>query len=351
MKTLNNLLFAFCCLFLFISCDNDECCVPPPAAAGPDVWISCEGNFGVGNARVDLFVQDSTSLIPSVFKMANGRSPGDVLQHIAFFNDAYLVMNGSGRLERIDMENQSLKATISGFNSPRHMLILDNSTAWVSSLFGNKIYVVDLSINSISDTIAFNGWSEIMLKHNDEVIISNPTLFSQAHPSDKIYIYEAGNQALVDSVLVGHGSASMVLDKEENVWVYCDGDFLDPATGGIYQVNVSSRSVIKSFPFTEFTPRFTNKLLTNLNRDTLYFTAADGIYRMPITASDLPSEAFIKDDTSDLYGLGISPKDGLIYVSDAKGFQQEGSVRIFNSEGMAIDSFSTGVGPNGFYFR
>jgi DNA-binding beta-propeller fold protein YncE len=52
------------------------------------------------------------------------------------------------------------------------------------------------------------------------------------------------------------------------------------------------------------------------------------------------------------YGLGIDPKEGIIYGADAGGFTSNGKVVRFNpSTGLAIDSITVGIGPNSFIFR
>ena len=50
---------------------------------------------------------------------------------------------------------------------------------------------------------------------------------------------------------------------------------------------------------------------------------------------------------STLYGFNVI--DGLIYISDAKGFTQASEVSIYTPSGVRIKTFSSGIGTNAFY--
>jgi len=61
--------------------------------------------------------------------------------------------------------------------------------------------------------------------------------------------------------------------------------------------------------------------------------------------------ALISQGSRNLYGLGVDPTTGNIYVSDAIDYVQKGKVYRYHPDGSLIDSFTAGVIPGGFYFQ
>ena len=52
-----------------------------------------------------------------------------------------------------------------------------------------------------------------------------------------------------------------------------------------------------------------------------------------------------------LYGIGVNPRNGEIYVADAVDYAQAGVVRRYSDDGTLIDQFRVGINPNGFAFK
>ncbi|MBO4430059.1 MAG: hypothetical protein J5790_01800, partial [Bacteroidaceae bacterium] len=81
------------------------------------------------------------------------------------------------------------------------------------------------------------------------------------------------------------------------------------------------------------------------------------IYRMDITASHVPVRPFItapRDANGrrhKLYGIGVSPRNGDIYVGDAVDYSQAGVVYRYDAAGTLIDQFRVGINPNHFAFK
>jgi hypothetical protein len=70
---------------------------------------------------------------------------------------------------------------------------------------------------------------------------------------------------------------------------------------------------------------------------------------MPITATQLPTTAFISGSSNSWYALGVSPA-GEIFVGDAVDFVQRGSIYRYSASGTLITNKRCGINPGSFIF-
>ena len=90
---------------------------------------------------------------------------------------------------------------------------------------------------------------------------------------------------------------------------------------------------------------------------TILYLINNDVYRMEITASHVPVRPFIEahrnsnNQRNFLYGIGVNPHNGEIYVADAVDYRQSGVVYRYSSDGTLIDKFRVGITPNGFAFK
>lgn len=318
--------------------------------AGTGVLVTNEGGFNDGNASVSYYKFEDKSIQQELFAEANGRPLGDVLQSMALIGDeAYLVLNNSQRIEIVDVPSFKSEGTIVIPGSPRYLLPVDNGQAYISDLFGAVVHVADLSSRAIVQSIPMpQGWTEQMVKSGKEVFVACPSSFGQA-PNRQVYVIDTDSHALVDSIEVGLSPSAMVEDTAGKLWVLCSGDFDTAAPGGLFQIDPQSRAVLQSFPFADNNIGFAPRLAIDEAGQRLYYTKI-GLYAMPTDAAALPSEPLIADDGRSLYGLGIEPGTGNIWLGDAGDYKSRQMIYRYNKEGSLLDSVLAGVAPNGFFF-
>ena len=320
-----------------------------PVTPGPDLnlsqgmFISNEGNFGFGNASVSYYDLEKDALHLEVFQTANNRNLGDVLQSIQIIGDnAYLILNNSNKIEVATRSDLKSISTIEGFTSPRYLLPINDQKAYVSDLYANAISIVDLQNHSIIREIELMGWSE-------EMVLVENIAYVTVRDNSFLYLIDTEDDILVDSIEVGFNPSTIQVDRDNNIWVLCSGDPLNQILGGLYQIDPDSKSVLQKFQFNETNIGGWPRLRINGSRDTLYFLKED-VFQFPIGSANLPNQALIPANGRIWYGLGIEPKTGKIFVSDAIDYQQAGLVFQYKSDGSPIDSFRVGVIPNDFYF-
>lgn len=331
---------------LLNSCKSDkpeDINEPQIVVNSKSVYICNEGNFQFGNASISYYNPSQNECSEDIFKSNNNSNLGDVCQSMTFFNGkAYIVVNNSHKIEVVNLSTFQRIATINGFNSPRYFLPINNSKAYVTDLYENRIAILDLNTNSISNYIPCNGWTEKLKMMYGKVFITNQR-------SDKLYVINAINDQITDSIPLKEGGNSVIEDKTGKLWVLCGGNRVSSIPGGLYRINPSTNEVEQSFPFTSSntTPW---RLTVNATNDTLYWLN-NGVYRMAINDSSLPTAPFIDQSGSNFYGLGIDPSTNEIYISDAIDYVQKGVIYRYQSNGNLINTFRAGIIPGEFYFR
>lgn len=304
------------------------------------VFIINEGNYGFGNAKCGYYNKAENSTVVDLYEQTNGTNAGDVLQSMYIFNErAYLVVNNSAKIEVCDPVTLLKTATITGFTSPRYFLPVSNNKAYVTDLYANKIWKVDLVSNTISGSIVLNGWSEQMTEVFGNVYITNFT-------NGKVYVLDAATDLLTDSITLVKGASYIQQDANGKLWVLCAGDGASSIDPTLNRINPLTNSI----EFTLTLIGSPSRLCMNGTADTLYFLNS-GVYQFPITSTSVTASPFISPGTANFYGLGIDPQTSLIYVSDAIDYIQYGKVYIYNPTGTYVKEFDAGIIPGDFWFQ
>lgn len=346
---------ALCIIFIFISCEEKEPLRQFYKHGG--VFILNEGNYTYGNASLSFYDAGTKEISNQVYYKANGFPIGDVLQSMVLKDTlAFLVVNNSGKILVIDSRTFKYVASITGFTSPREILLIDNEKAYVSDLYNNSLSVVDLRNYKITSHIPLKKSSESMVKFGKYVFVGN---WSKQKSIQRI---DASADVLVDSLVVTLQPNSMVLDKNDKLWVLSDGG-LSSFPGGkakacLTRINPASFTIEKEFLFPDLNSAPT-RLCVNQTKDTLFFLNGSwgssinngGVYRMPVNDELLPSFPFIPENGRLFFGLGVDPVDYNIYVTDAVDYNQAGWVYRYSGSAAIVDSFKTDIIPSGFCFK
>jgi DNA-binding beta-propeller fold protein YncE len=351
MKNKINFYFLFVSLLLLqLSCKKDT---PPEIpqnsiesdsiADGSGMYILNEGSFQSGNSSISYLNYSSGNITQDLFFETNNYPLGDVCQSMNVINgEAFIVVNNSGKIVVCEPNNLQQITTINGFISPRYILQISNSKAYVTDLYANHISIVDLNTYQIIGTIPCAAGSEQMLEIYGKVYVTNIK-------TNYLYTINTLSDQLADSIYIGKSTIDIVQDKNDKLWISCAKAYPENPNGSIIKLNPLNGDIETTFQFAgELDAPF--RLCFNPTNDTLYYINQN-VYRMGIDQEVLPSSAFIDQDERYFYGLGIDPNNGTICIADANGFSGVGSVFRYNTNGSFKDSFLVGVGTSGFYFE
>jgi DNA-binding beta-propeller fold protein YncE len=309
------------------------------------VFIVNEGNYRGGNGSLSFYSYDSSKIFNDLFYSINGRPLGDVPNSMAIRgNNAYIVVNNSGKIEVINQVTLVSVATITGLISPRNISFINDNKAYVSSLYSDSVAIINLPNNSISSYINLRRSSEMI------AIIGNKAFISYWTEGKEIMVVNTDNDKVVDSIEVGIEPESMTFDRYGMLWVLCNGGWARQNYAELVEINTNTNYVEKTlvFPTKDASP---SCLKIDGNGQTLYYID-NGVRKMDIGASEIPSATFITPESGQyFYKIGINPLNNDIFVTDAVDFAQQGYLLLYSSDGKLVSTQKAGIIPGSMYFK
>jgi len=352
-----NRLLVGTCLFtnalFFTSCDNET--EQPKGTYESGVFVVNEGNFTKGNGAVSFINTTAKIAEPDIFKAVNGRPLGDNVQSMYIQNEkAYVVVNNSNKIEVADANTFTSLATIENLKLPRYLTVANNKgyvTETISYTVANgQVSVIDLNTNTVTKVIPVGSQPEQLVTFNDKVYVTNSG-------ANTVSVINTATDAVEATINVGDAPNSITVDVNGKIWVLCGGntiytsypafDETASTVGSLVRINPNNNTVEATFPFATkgLSPA---DLTINKGKNKLLYSYAGKVYQFNIAAATLPTTPLINRS---FYGLAVEPNTDIIYGADAGSFTANGKAIRYNTNGSAIDSFTTAVGPNGFVFK
>ena len=350
MKITIAILFS---ILLFDGCKMDDPNAPvlenPVVTKG--VYILNEGGFTKSNSSLSIYVPDSNKVYPDVFNAANNRSLGDVANDIVFYNTkAYIVVNNSHKIEIISTDTHKLLGTISvPGSSPFKIIILNESKGYFTNLYKGTV-------------TAFNPTSYTIIKENIFVGL-NPQGITAAN--GKIFVCNSGYgydstisviDPTIDSVIatikVGKNPTDISVDNDGEVIVLNNGftDFSNSSNdtpGSISVIDPKSFSVVStiSLPLALF--GHPNELAVS-NKGYGFTVVKNGITKFDTKSNLIVSSQFIPKTP---YSIAVDNVTERIYLGDAKDYNSNGKIFVYEKNAILKDSVTVGIIPGTIIFK
>jgi len=337
---------------LAASCGKDPAPATPVNTSGERVLVVCEGMLGNGNSALTLHRPDSNQTIEDIYQDVNGSPLGDVFQSILLIGNQYfLCINNSDKILVVGRDDFKADGSIY-VPKPRYILPVSETKAYVSTLFSDKVYIINPKTLSVTGTITmpFRN-AEGMTRVGDKVFVATWDTAATA-----VYPIDIATDAVGTAMAVsGRAPQEILEDREGKLWVL-SGNEAKGIESKLTRLDPTSGNILKTFSFGTADPL---KPVFNKTKDTLYFievsysggAANNGIYRMGIHDAALPTQAFVAASGFQYFwGIDIHPVSGHIYIADPVGFTQRGKVQVYRQDGSAVNTFATGVGPGHFLF-
>jgi YVTN family beta-propeller protein len=200
---------------------------------------------------------------------------------------------------------------------------------------------VDVNTLSKIASIPCNGWTEKMLMIYNKVFVTNLK-------TNYVYVINALSNQKTDSVFVGLNASSLILDKNDKVWVLAGGNRNNNSLPRLTRIDPVQTQVEKFWEFS--TNDSPVQLCLNKTKDTLFYLNKD-VYKMDLAANALPSQAFIAANNRNFYGMGVHPSSYEVYLADALDYVQRSNIFVYTTQGKELTNFKAGLIANGFYFE
>lgn len=344
-----NYLLYLILLVAFSACESQPIITPEyPVILNPKggLFILNEGNFQFGNATLDFYDFITQKLSSNAFETTNNRKLGDVLQSITHHGGkGYLVVNNSQKIEVINMNTLASEATITGFVSPRYMVVNGFQKAYVSEYYNGGIKVVDLNTNQIIHTIPLVG-------NCNELLIYNNKLYVTVSNKKILYVINTQSDVVMDSINVAYGPSSLRIDKNNDLWVLSSGRTItggDFENGALQKINMEADTIVNMQYITRQSDHGPIKLRSNAKKDVLYWINKS-IYKHPINENVVSSNPWILSFNNNFWALNYDSLTDEVYVGDAIDFVQRSTVNRYDETATLRGTFKAGVITGDFYF-
>ncbi len=307
------------------------------------VGILCEGNYMWNNSRFDVFSIDSQKYFSNVFEAVNKMPLGDVLQSGCYSgNYILLCVNNTGKIVALDRKTMKLVKSRGGLKSPRYILPF-GPYLFVSDLQNNAVSMLDtgnlatlhefkvLSGNLVSNR---SGWTEQMTVWNNELV---------AACYDGYLITMNPTTKTTTKMEADTGCQNLVIDANNRLWALS-------SVNGLASIVAygSNKKEEKRFAFPAMSSL--NRLCISKSGNEVYFIYQNKVCKLPVNATDLKEMEVVYAGAQTCYGLGVDPRNGYIYVADAKDYVSNGMVTILNENHEVIHNYNSGIIPSGFVF-
>jgi len=308
------------------------------------------GSAGVATVS---FVPNEGTIQHDIFAAANPTAGGlgSTAQSMSFFgNNAYIILNTSNRLRVVNKTTFELVHTLDEeLVNPRYMAFANGKgyiTCWGEPLSTTDDYVAVLNLETyeIEETIGLAEGVERIQEIDGKLYVAHKGGYGYGN---LVSVINPTNNALEATIQVGDVPNSMVVDNGF-LYVLCEGNpgwATEETFGKMVKINLSTNTVESTLDFPSLHPA--NLKLDNGN---LYYSVFEEIYKMPITAIEVPATPLITLPAEQPYGMyGLDIIDDKLYAVDSAMFIADSNIYAYDLNGTFLFDFDAQMGANGFY--
>lgn len=355
MKRINLLVLASVAALLF-SCKPDTPVSPSAYTVGSGVLVLNEGNYQFSNASLSYYNPEADTVCNNLFYKVNDAPLGDVGESMALVDGKlYIVVNNSNYIYKVDANTMVCDTTkpfkLGDFYSPREMCFISPNKAYVSDLMGAGLWIVNPTDMSHCGFVETGKTTEKMVQVGNELYVSNwSNYYLQGMEKNTVQVVDVNNDVKVAEITVGKEPNTMAVDKNGHVWVLCEGATWeeDGENPSLWEINPQLKTAEQRFEF----DGTAMVLRANPMGDCLYLLLNNEVRRFDLGTLTLSETFSIAAEPQGMfYNMAVNPKNGDIYVTDAKNYMMNGVVYRYSNDGVLLNSFEAGIIPSAMLFK
>lgn len=316
--------------------------------SGKGVYIVSEGNFGFGNGEVSFYNTATNLVSDQVFAATNSFSLGDVVQSMAVKDSlGFIVVNHSSKIEVVVLPTlRHLRTiTITG-SSPRYILPVNDSIAYVTDLYANRVWVVNYNTATVVTWVGVPQYTEHLIQIDEFVFAEGKKIYADPNSKGSLFRIRISDHTYIDKREFNGDAEGIIKDAQNRIWILT-GEDTTTATTAHFTCFDKNFNRVDSFAMNEFGihPKFLN---TENVTGTLWYAAGKKIYR--VQNFNFPGQEVLTANVSGIYSFAIDPSNCDVYVSDALDYVQRSRIYRYNKNGDELYSFTAGVNSGNFTF-
>ncbi len=344
------LLYLLPLLILAIGCDkNPSGTESAKTVRSVGAFIINEGNFGKGNGSLSFYSYQDETVQNNIFKSVNNRDLGDTPNSMTLCKDyGFIVVNNSNKIEIINLKDwKSVKTLVlDGGPSPRNLAVVSDHKAYVTNLYANNVIIIDL------DSLKVTGKTIAVGNNPDEIVVVGGKAFvvnTGFGYGNTVSVIDVATDQVVKTIKVGDNPTSLMVDDDQEVNVLCTGqwpswtDTTQKGTNGsLFVIDAANMTVVDSLGITGHPMD-----ITYAGNDVGFFILNGTVVKFSTETNKILNAQFI---SGFFYGVEADPVDQKLFVLDAKDYQSNGELRIYDMEGNLQKQFTVGIIPGAVTF-
>ena len=355
--------FAFLWLFvasLFYACNPTSEPQVLSGKYGRGVLVINEGNFTEGNGSLS-FISQNDEVINNIFESENNGTPvGGIIQSVRGYNLGFganadklaIVTNNQDQVVIADADTLRALAIIRKpeVDNPQAFAALGDRgfvTNWgdIGKAFGNNPegFITEINLRTRSFVRKINTPNV----RPQGIVAANNKLYVANSNSNTISVYNSSG-AVIQTIVVANSPDRFVVDNNNKIWVICNSNpdftFNGNDLGTLVRINPTTDQTevsITNVPCGGFNSKMA------FGNGKIYTIRGKKVFSVDIVSNQITE--LINNEEFSLYGIGVNPQDGEIYVGEAV-FAQGSRVRRFSASGSLIREYVAGRGTSGFIF-
>lgn len=360
MKKLHLVILGLLLLFAMGGCHPEDPVNPTDITVGNGVLVLNEGNFTYANSSLTFYDPVSDTTANHLFYRVNGSPIGDTGQSLCMINGKlYIVVNGSKYIYKVDGQTMYCDTTqpyiLKDLPSPRFMMPLAAHKAYVSDLMSRQLWIIDPQTMTLNGSIEMGKPTETMVQVGQEVYVTNWSRFyADDTQNNTVQVVNAVQDVKVDELEVGYEPNGMVVDKNGMVWVLCEGDVNnDDEPSTLWQIDPNLK---RTLLMRTFERRAANLAIDPSGTYLYYFLTSEDYVNMEVRRLNIndpyrDGDFCIPSEGRTFYKIAVDPRNGELYVSDAKNYAMNGTVYRYSADGLLLSQFDAGISPGFFLFK
>ncbi len=348
---LKMILFAVMGCLFFAACTKEDPEPEPvtPTSSDKIMYVVNEGIMDENNATLSLLNITNGSIQNDYFQTQNNRPLGDVANDLAQYGSKmYCVVNKSSTVEVLNAQTGKSITQIKIIDGQQKGRQPNKITFWKNKAyvcnFDGTVTRIDTATFSIDNLETGTIYAGGICAANNKVYVSN-----SMGASPELSVINPDNFTVVKTIPVAVNPGKIELDAQGNLLLLSQGDYV--ATPSCLQkINTQTDAVVQTY---------NNKASGFcINGDYAYAYLSEwdtpgvsSFFRLNTQTGSIENLALDNSQLSNIiYGIGINPDNGDIYVSGMMSYSEPGDVVCFDKNGSKKSKFEVGVCPSKIVF-
>ena len=354
-------------LFLLLILIGLSSCVNPPVEPAendlPDnitsgALILCEGLYGQSNSTISIYDNETHAIYNKYLAKKNQNYKlGDIANDILVCGEfSVILVTNNNKIVFFETNTGKVikELEIGERKLPRKIIKYNDSLLLFSNLLDNTIEMINTKTLNLEDFIISTGPApEGIAIYNDYLFIANSgygDYLSNEKDAGTIYVIDLLTRQLVKKLYnVPNVLELDICTKTKKLYArYNNLPRYQDSLGGIVEYDLDSLVEIRRWYLSSYCAEI------NENGSKLYYLSDDGLNAIELNEISLNPKLIIeKNNSTDVwYSIKLNEKNDEIWISNAKNYQTEGEILIYNLNLPTIrkNYLQVGLNPNTITF-